>query len=490
MRAKIIAGNLVTVLVVGLVSYALVKSSLETTLLADINARIVSDHQLLDRSFRLSARELSELVDAQASQRGMVDTFVSALDETGRRTRAFEAAERTASWLADPSRRGATPDIVVVLDDTGRAVARNADRNRMYGQELIRDLPAIQRALRGESATGIWSKRDENKVLQFAVAPIRDQDHRVRGALLVGYDISNGLARAEGQLLGRQVAFLLENRIYSASITEGSELEALGAFLFGPGQAATQAAFQQNTASAPFVVQVGATEYVGVVGPAPSGAARSPLAIVVLGSRTAQLSKASPTSMILVLTGIGALVVLIYGFLIAASFLRPIEQMEESVLAVINGRTETRIDVQSAELGGLAYRINQLLNVFTGTPEADEQGRLSGGGSGQQRWQEEASSGGGSTSTSAAPDDDAEDPALAARLASEPEDAYHDRVYREYVAAKQSIGEDVSNIPQDKFVQRLRANEQGLLKKHDCRMVRFQVQTRGTQVNLKPVIIR
>jgi hypothetical protein len=58
------------------------------------------------------------------------------------------------------------------------------------------------------------------------------------------------------------------------------------------------------------------------------------------------------------------------------------------------------------------------------------------------------------------------------------------------VAAKQSVGEDVSNIPQDKFVQRLKANEAAQVKKHNCRMVRFQVETRGTQVNLRPVIIR
>lgn len=495
MRTKIIAGNLAAVLVVGLVSYAMVKSSLETALVDEVDSRIGSDFQLLQRSFRLSARDLAELVHEQAEQRAMADTFLATLDETSRRTRAYEAADRTAAWLTDPSRRGGAPDIVAVIDDRGLVVARNADRNRMYQQDL-RAVQAVARALRGETATGIWQKEDEQKVLQIAVAPIQHEG-RILGVLLVGYDVSNALARSEGQLLGRDVAFVLGDRVYSGSLDEGGESEALRGHLFGEhGQAATQAALQQGTTGAPFRVHLGDDEYVGVIGPAPGAQdGGTPLAMVVLADRSAQAAKASATNVILMLTVLGALIVLVYGFLIGTSFIRPIEQMEEGILAVINGRTDLRIDLESAEYGGLVYRINQLLNVFTGTPEEDEQGRVSAAPG--QRWDEGDSA--GAPAPAAAPAADAgggagaaeeEDPALAAQLAAEPEDAYYARVYREYVAAKQAAGEDVSNIPQDKFVQRLRANEQGLMKKHNCRMVRFQVQTRGTQVNLKPVVIR
>lgn len=497
MRTKIIAGNLLAVLVVGLVSYAMVKSSLEATLVDEVDSRIASDFQLLQRSFRLSASDLAELVDQQADQRAMADVFLATLDETSRRTRAYESADRTASWLQDPARRGGAPDIVAVIDDRGQVVARNADRNRMYQQDL-RAVPAVARALAGETATGIWQKEDEQKVLQIAVSPIRHEG-RILGVLLVGYDVSNQLAMREGQLLGRDVAFLIGDRVYSSSFSEGAESEALREHLFGEeGHSATQAALTQGATSAPFRVHITDIEYVAVSGPAPGSQEGTQLAMVVLADRTAQTAKASPVSMILILTALGVLVVLIYGFLIGTSFIKPIEQMEEGILAVINGRTDLRIDLQSAEYGGLVYRINQLLNVFTGTPEEDEQGRVSTPPG--QRWDEEGQSSAGvavpqaaavpAEAAAAPPAEEPEDPALAAQLAAEPEDAYYGRVYREYVAAKQAAGEDVSNIPQDKFVQRLKANEQGLIKKHNCRMVRFQVQTRGTQVNLKPVVIR
>jgi hypothetical protein len=259
------------------------------------------------------------------------------------------------------------------------------------------------------------------------------------------------------------------------------------------------AALEQGVLSSPFEVQLGRDEYVGVIGPAPAASSEIRLAMVVLANRSAQIAKAASTNVILIMMVLGALAVIVYGFLLGNSFLRPIEQMEDGILAVINGRTDLRLDIESAELGGLAYRINQLLNIFTGTPEEDEQGL--GSRSPGERWQDEsvgqnsAGDGGGPATADASAaraggEGEADDPELVARLAAEPEEQYYARVYREYVAAKRAVGEDVSNIPQDKFVQRLKANEQSLMNKHGCRMVRFQVQTVGTQVNLKPVLIR
>ena len=58
------------------------------------------------------------------------------------------------------------------------------------------------------------------------------------------------------------------------------------------------------------------------------------------------------------------------------------------------------------------------------------------------------------------------------------------------MAAKKAAGEDVSNIPEDRFIQRLQKNAEGLVAKNKCRMVRFEVVTKGDQVTLRPVIIR
>lgn len=495
MRSKIIAGNLIAVLLVGLGSYVLVSSAVERSFTDEVDSRIGDDFELLDRSVRLTARELVGAVEEAAGERQSREVF-GALDETGRRTRANERADAVVNWLADPARgRGGPPAVVAITDDTGRVIARNLNPNLMNGDDITRAVPSVRMALTGTASTDVWRKEDENLVLQVGVAPIRSAEGRVLGVLVVGYDLSNGLASAEAERLGRGVAFVVGDRMYSSSLSEGADT--LSGYLLGDGLAATAAARDTGGISAPFRVTIAGTEYVGVVGPL-SGT--TGVAMAVLGDRSAQAAKASPANYILILMGVGLIIVLAYGFLLGGTFLKPIEQMEEGILAIINGRTDLRLQIESNEFGGLAYRINQLLNVFTNTQELDESGRVSqpppgaGGGGG---WRgDEASQKMEAPAPAAAPTggggDDGEtidDPELAAKLASEPEDAYFTRVYNEYVAAKAAAGEAM-NIPQDKFTARLKSNEQALLKKHNCRMVRFQVQTRGTAVNLKPVVIR
>ncbi len=491
MRTKIIAGNLIAVLVVGVVSYLVVSSQLKATFLADVDGAISSDSRLFERSWRLSGLEFVDQVAAQAAQDGSRDLF-SSLEEAGRRRRAHDRANQVADWFQRQNPEAGRPEVVVITDADGLVIARNQDLNRMHRDPLAGQLTPLRAVLEGgEPAIDVWAFSDgPRKVLQTAMAPIRDVDGDTIGALIVGYDMSNGMAQRAGDLLGVDVAFLTEDAVYSSSL-DGAAVESLRAALFTQNEAATRAAVTTGQASEPWTAEIGGHEYVGVTGPLPL-ASSTHVGFAVLADRTEALDKVGPANLILILTGFGALLVLIYGFLIGGSFLKPIEQMEEGILAIINGRTDMRLDIQSAELGGLAYRINQLLNVFTGTPEADDEGRIS---SPPEAWGADAAASTPGTEVpaqarSGGDGDEEEDPELAAQLASEPEDAYYHRIYEEYVAAKQALGENVSNITEDRFVQRLKANEASLLKKHGCKMVRFQVQTRGTQVNLRPVIIR
>jgi hypothetical protein len=208
---------------------------------------------------------------------------------------------------------------------------------------------------------------------------------------------------------------------------------------------------------------------------------------------------ANTANVILIMMVVGGLLVIGYNVAIGTAIMRPIEAIEEGILAVINGKTDLRLETDSPELGGLAFRINQLLNVLTGTEEAseDEEGKISVPPS-EGHWKDAefsdgrapagaapAASGGGGSA-----EDVVDDPALAAKLGNESEDDYNDRVYREYVAAKQALGENVASIPKDRFCQRLKGRGDALVQKHGCRMVRFQVDTVDNQVVLRPVLIR
>ena len=484
MRLKIIAGNLVAVLIVGLGSYLYVKSQLETALAAELDGEITNDKELFARSWRLSALEFVEQVRDRARTREVRGVF-RALDENSRRQRAHDQTNQVAAWFQDPARsRGGMPDLVAITDETGRVIARNQDINRMNGTSLVQSIPSIRRVIEGHAAHDAWLKEDEGKLVQVAMAPVRNDEGGVIGVLLVGYDISNGLAEREGSMLGREVVFVEEQRVYSSSLDQ----QRVGVFqgkLTNDLQGVVQSALSGNSSS-PFRTEMGGNTYVGVIAALPETPSRS-IAYAVLGNRTERMAPAKVAMVIVYLTIVGLIFVIVFGFMIGTSFLRPLEEIEEGVLTVINGRTDFRIDVQSTEFGGLAYRINQLINVFTGVAETDEEGRSAPGVDG---WDEAALAGGGGASATGKTSNAPEDAQLAAQLAAEAEDEYELRIYNEYVAAKQAVGEDVSNIAQARFIQRLKKNAETLTKKHGCRMVRFQVQTRGTQVILRPIVIR
>jgi len=211
--------------------------------------------------------------------------------------------------------------------------------------------------------------------------------------------------------------------------------------------------------------------------------------MVSVVNASARLERAAAANIVGLLALVAALGVFIYSFLIGTSLLQPLEAIEEGVLKVINGRTDFRIDIEDGEFGGLAYRINQLINMLTGVEESDEEGHTTSSGT----WGAQTE-GVGATATPqaqavAGESADGGDANLAAQLAAEPAAQYYQRVYNEYIAAKQAAGEDVSNIGADRFIERLKGQETNMAQKKGCRMVRFQVQSADGQVSLKPVLI-
>jgi hypothetical protein len=502
MRLKIIAGNLVAVLLLGLVAYAVVGSDLRQEVSAKMLAQIGNDQVLLDRSLQLSALDFVNRVKQRASESDMRAVF-AALDEEGRRTRAYEAAERSSTFFSDPARglRG-RPHLVVVTDDSGKVLARDADRNRMYGSRLDTALAALRQTLQdGEARHDVWKKEDEGKLLELAAAPIRGDQGQIVGALVVGYDLSNGLATSEGKRLGgREVAFLVDDKVYSSSLNE-TVAKQLRGYLFGDAKKTTAAAMAGQV-STPWVAKVDGADFAGVLAPLPS-AYSTRVAYAVIANRSEGAKQAAePTKIILALTLVFSLVVLAYGFVVGNTIVRPIEEIEEGVLAIINGNTEVRLDTSNPDLGGLAYRINQLLNVFTGVSEAaseDEDGEGPAPAASSADWKDTAFNDapsavaanptGAKPSTAALDTEALDDPALASELSGKAEAAYYKGVFDEYAAAKRAVGESFS-VPEDRFVQRLKGNETALAKKHNVRAVRFIVQTQGNQVVLRPVLLK
>ncbi|MBW2402612.1 MAG: hypothetical protein DRH23_08135 [Deltaproteobacteria bacterium] len=481
MRLKLIAGNLAIVVLVGLGSYLVVRTQLRTELSRRLEEGIGDDSELFARSWRADGARLAEGVSSRVASKSVRNVF-TASGEAKRRGRAFEAAQGVSKWFQDPARgRRERPHIVAVIDETGRVIARDTDPNRMFGEPLLNQVPVLRTVLtRGAPRYGVW--HHQGKLLQVGIAAVRNDHGGVVGALLVGYDLSNGFATQEARLVGHDLLFIMAERIYSTSTSVGVR-DALQASLYSPPLANSTKAALQGKPTLPWTVTLAGDEYVGMTATLPM-ARGVEAGYVVLANHGEHTALAGVANMILWFMLLGLLGVAIYGLIIANNIMEPIEQMEDDILAVINGRGDVRLEVETVELGGLSYRVNQLINLFTGVAEEDDDGRAvtSSGG-----WEAVSATGPDPGSSSAGPIE-SDDPHAAA-LAALPEPQYYALLFQDYVAAKQSVGEDVSNIPQERFIQRIKGNAAHLQQKHGAQMVRFEVETIGGQVNLKPVII-
>ncbi len=483
MRLKLIAGNLVIVLLVGLGSYLVVRAQLQAELSRQLEDGIGDDSELFARSWRADGARLAEGVSNRAAGKSVRNVF-TASGEAKRRGRAFDAAQHVSQWFQDPARgRRERPHIVAVIDETGRVIARDTDRNRMFGKPLLDQVPVLRGVLKGGAARyGVWNRED--KLLQVGVAAVRNDQGGVVGALLVGYDLSNGFAKQEARLIGHDILFIMADRIYSTSASVDVR-DALQEALYSPPLGNGTKAALGGKPTLPWSATLAGDGYVGVTAALPMGHGVE-AGYVVLANRGKQMALAGVATMILWFTLLGLIAVAIYGFIIANNIMEPIEQMEDDILAVINGRGDVRLEVETVELGGLSYRVNQLINLFTDVAEEDDEGRAvtSSGG-----WEAVSASGPDPAARASSAGPIQGDDPDATALAALPEGQYYAQLYQDYVAAKQSAGEDVSNIPEERFIERIRGNAAHLVKKHGAQMVRFKVETIGGQVNLKPVVI-
>src|SRR6185503_21381986 len=120
------------------------------------------------------------------------------------------------------------------------------------------------------------------------------------------------------------------------------------------------------------------------------------------------------------------------GWSLGSYISRPLATLEEGLLAILNGQTDKRFDLDHAELGGLAFRIDQLLNQLMGVEEdnTDEQGRVSKAPTAASFGDALAVDRSGNL-----PQVPGSNPALG----QEPAEQYYRRLYNEYINAKRSL---------------------------------------------------
>ncbi len=472
MRGKIIAVFSVVVLVVGGLAYALIRASLgdlstpgdAPRALAAAGAQLHLEGVLLER-----------WVAAQVADAKLRDPF-NAGTPAARAEAATELCNKIReAGAAAPELAGTAPALVALVDKQGVVLGRNGSA-LMRGDNLGATYPLLRAALdQGTTGTDAWINRARNEQLFASYAPIRGADGVVIGGLVAGTAINNErLTRASERTSGRIIVMAAKGPagLDVVASSAGATPEVLAA-LTGSAQPLQALASGQSVELACLhsVLSGSSHPLEGY------GDGRRAVLIAVSKLQTAGLLAG------LIWPALGAIVlglvlVVIGGILLDAYISRPVSELEEGLLAIMNGRTDLRFEIEHAELGGLVFRINSLLNQLLGVQEddTDEQGRPSHApraGDFQDALEVDETMAAGA----------ATDVAEARKLREEGDNDYYSRIFDEYIEGKRSLGDPVDHITKEAFTARIMASERDTAQKHG-KQVRYKVEVRGREVVL------
>jgi hypothetical protein len=475
MRGKIIAVFAVVVLIMGGLSYALTRATL-----GDLSPKGEAPRALTAAAAQLQVEGLvlERWLATQVADPKLREPF-----NAGTAPARAEGATNVANAIRDaaaaaPELAGTAPAMVVLVDKNAVALGRNGSQ-LMRGDDLGKIYPSLKMALsKGITHSDVWVNQQRNEQLLASYAPIRGGDGQVVGALVIGTSLNDErLTNASERTSGRMLLVGVKNgdKLDVVAKSSNAAPELVSAVQSSPSAL-------QSLASGQTVDLAGLpSQFAGSSRPL-EGYGDGRQAVLVAAQRlqgpAVVASLVWPTLGVIAL---GLVLVVIGGFLLDAYISRPISEMEDGLLAIMNGRTDLRFEIEHAELGGLVFRINSLLNQLLGVQEdeTDEQGRPSRAPTAN------------SFQDALAVDErmatlGAGDSADARALREEADQAYYDRIFAEYISAKRQLNDPVDHITKEAFIGRIMASEREMAAKHG-KPVRYKVEVRGKEVVLLAV---
>ncbi len=480
MRWKIIIANAGIVLIVGLLAFSLLSTSLADLVSNPTNRKAAAAQAARSANARLALdtvqleRWLAERVRAQ----NVRDVFAVGTAQARQENATLQANRIRDDAVQAAALSGLAPTLVLFIDEQGVALGRSGSA-LMRGERISEVYPSLTQCLKtGNTLSDLWINRERQEQMFVSVAPVRGDQGAILGAVVVGVPLNDErFQRISDLTSGSGVLFSVVRDNGLDVVARGGPLlggevlaEITGAKLLPAAQSALKG---RNVTTG----DVHAGDSIFAVSPLDGFASSQAVIVAVL-----------PTSLVPSVTGLlaplvyaivlGIVLVIVAGWLLGNYITRPVSELEDGLLAVINGNETLRFQIEHPELGGLVFRINSLLNALMGVPEdnTDDQGRPSVSPNAQHFEEALSVDESSVTNPQVSPD-------VIAMLSKESEEAYYARVYRDYIAARRQLGDPVEGISFDGFIAHIRASEQEVATKHG-RPVRYLVEVRGNSVVL------
>ena len=485
MRWKIIIANAGIVLLVGILAYALLSTSL-TDLVSNPSSRKAAAAQAARSAsarLALDSVQLERWLAERVRANNIRDIFAVGTAQARQESASLQANKIRDDAVQAPSISGLIPSMVLVVDDQGVALGRNGSA-LMRGEKISATYASLAQSLStGNPVSDLWINRQRQEQMVVSIAPVRGEQGSILGAVVVGIPLNDERLQRTSELTsGSSLFFSVVNENMLDIVAKGGPLPASDVQAELSGSAllpAAQAALKTRNVIAN---EVHAGEWVFAAAPLDGFA--SGQAVIISSLPTALVaSVAGFLAPFLGVIGLGLILVIVAGWLLGNYITEPISELEDGLLAVINGNQTLRFQLEHPEFGGLVFRINSLLNALMGVPEdnTDDQGRPSVSPNANDF--EEALSVDESSVTNPQVE-----PGVVAALAAEPPGVYYARIFKDYLAAKQKLGDPTEDLSYEGFVNRIRASEQEIGAKHG-RAVRYIVELRDSSVVLIAVPI-
>jgi hypothetical protein len=473
MRIKIIAVNALIVALMGLLSFLLVRSSLSSA--AGNKDQLALDAQNdvngASASLQLDGLRTERWLSGVASEQATLDALTKASASARGAAAQSRCTDIVNKMKNEPMFDKNVPTFVAIIDPTAKIVGRN--NTNISSGDSIGTYPGLKKTLStGQSGSDVWYETKDRVVASYVV--VRDATGAVVGGLVATRPLNDALSHASDATTGKALDVVVPNGdgfdIVGNSAAKDPALDAaVGA---GAKDMLKNAFAHQQTdhvREGEIIVAAGQLTSFGdgkralLVASAPASLIQDPTALVLLPIFGGM--------------AVGLMLVVVAGWLLGNYITRPINMLEEGLLAILNGQADKRFELDHAELGGLAFRIDQLLNQLMGVEEdtTDAEGRVSQAPS--------AAHFNDAMSVDDKRGEGAVDPGVVAQLAAEPAAQYYGRIYREYINAKRSLGEQTDHITEQAFVTRIQGMEQEAAQRSG-KPVRYQVQARGREVVL------
>ncbi len=282
---------------------------------------------------------------------GNETTFKAAIQEFA--DQGGEVALGTARDMFQERSRDIAADFVLAADVNGRLIARS-DRPTAQGEDLSKD-PIVMKPLGGEESTTIWRQGDQ---LFHAVSVPMAFGSNVVGVLVAGYGLNEALASQIQKLTHSQIVFLIDNPGQPQQIAVSSLGTRENAFRAALGRPELA-----QPSDAPFAVNLGGDDYIGVQVPLKAAGGGTVGAVVALRSLSEETASFRQFRNSLVFVSLGVMALALgLAYVAATRITRPVRTLVSLVERAREGSFSGAVSVATHdEIGALARSFNALL---------------------------------------------------------------------------------------------------------------------------------